>query len=222
MSRDEQPTFASVGFDIYRRPTRKHEFLRRMNRVIPWEELAKEVQPYYPKKEGLGRPAKPLIWMLKLYFLQLWYGLSDPATEDQMYDSHAVQEFLGLDLGKDWPPDETTICKFRHLLERHRLGEGLFERVKEIHSVEVTAANVHDSQVVEKLLHGKEEEVYGDRAYIGQEEKIRARVPKAKIRIERRAVRGHPLSEKQKEKNRRWARIRCRVEHVFGWAKVRF
>ena len=291
MSSKEQATFASLGFDVHRRPTRKHEFLRRMNQVIPWEELVREVEPYYPKGEGRGRPAKPLIWMLKLYFLQLWHGLSDPQTEDQAHDSHAAGEFLGIDLGKDRPPDETTICKFRHLLERRGLGKRLFERVKEylkergiriekgtivdatiieasgskknqkrqrdpemgatrkgqnwyfgmkmhvgvdadgkwIHSVEVTPANVHDSQVVEKLLHGKEKAVYGDRAYIGQEGKIRAKAPRAKVRIERRAGRGRPLSEREKERNRRRARIRCRVEHVFGvmkhvfgWVKVRF
>lgn len=75
-----QVTFASVGFDIYRQPTKKHEFLRRMNQVIPWEELAKEVELYDPKNEGPWRPAKPLIWMWKLYFLQLWqeaFGSAD-------------------------------------------------------------------------------------------------------------------------------------------------
>lgn len=116
--------------------------------------------------------------------------------------------------------------KWQFGMKRH---VGVDAEGKWIHSVEVTSASVHDSQVVEKLLHGKEKVVYGDRAYIGQEEKIWARAPGAKIRMERRAARGHPLTERQKEINRSWARIRCRVEHVFGvikhvfgWVKVRF
>lgn len=100
-----QRTLATGGFDVMRKTTRRHEFLRMMNRVMPWQGLVKLVEPFYPKSDQPGRPVKPLIWMLKLYFLQIWYGLSDPRTEELMHDSHAVQEFLGLDLGKDAPPD---------------------------------------------------------------------------------------------------------------------
>ena len=66
-----------------------------MNQVMPWQELCRLVEPFYPKREGPGRRPKPLLWMLKLYFLQIWYSLSDPQTEELMHDSHAVQQFLG-------------------------------------------------------------------------------------------------------------------------------
>jgi len=96
---------------------------------MPWQELIRLVEPFYPKADGPGRPPKPLLWMLKLYFLQIWYGLSGPQTEELMHDSHAVQEFLGLDLGKDAPPDETTILRFRHLIERHQSGPRILKLV---------------------------------------------------------------------------------------------
>ncbi len=152
---------ANVGFDMYRRPTRKHEFLRRMNQVIRWEELAKEVEPYYPKHEGPGRPAKPLIWMLKLYFLQLWYGLSDSQAEDEAYDSHAVQEFLGIDLRKDRPPDEMAIRKFRHLLEQHRLAERLFERVEKDlkkKGIQIGRGMITDATIIKEPTSTKNQE----------------------------------------------------------------
>ena len=103
--------------------------MQEMEGVIPWEELVEEIEPYYPKNQGPGRPAWPLKKMLKLYFLQIWYGLSDPKTEEEVYDSYAFQRFVGIDLGREGVPDETTICKFRHLLERHGLAQRLLERV---------------------------------------------------------------------------------------------
>ncbi len=124
-----QWALAPRGFDVMRKPTRRQRFLQMMHTVMPWQELMSLVEPFYPKGDGPGRPVKPLIWMLKLYFLQIWYALSDPLTEELMHDSHAVQQFLGLDLGKDAPPDETTICRFRQLLEAHGLGPKILELV---------------------------------------------------------------------------------------------
>lgn len=291
MANREQQTFAWVGFDILRKATPRHIFLREMKAVMPWQKLVKLVEPFYPKEGGPGRPVTPLIWMLKLYFLQIWYGLSDPETEDVMHDSHAVEEFMELDLGRDRPPDETTILRFRHLVEEHELGPKILEVVNEhlagagitvrrgtivdatvihaptstknreqardpemgstkkgnqwhfgaklhvgvdsqskvIHSLSMTSASVHDSQVLPQLLHGKEGRVYGDRAYVGQEQAIKEKAPGAKNFIQQRASRGHPLSAEEQRKNRWKSRIRCRVEHVFGvikqrfgWRKVRF
>ncbi|GAB6188103.1 IS5 family transposase [Thermopirellula anaerolimosa] len=106
---------------------------------------------------------------------------------------------------------------------------GVDAETKVIHSVAVTPANVHDSQALPGLLHGKETRVYGDKAYVGQKEVIRERSPRARDYIERKASRGRPLSDREKEKNRRKSRIRSRVEHVFGvmkhvfgWRKTRF
>ena len=88
------------------------------------------VEPHYPKVgEAGGRPPIPLERMLRVYFLQLWFNLSDPAVEEALYDSVAMRSFAGVDLGHEGAPDETTVCKFRHLLERHKLGKKLLATV---------------------------------------------------------------------------------------------
>ena len=129
MREAEQPTFTQVGFDRYRKPTRKEKFLQKMEAVIPWEELVAEIEPYYSKNQRPGRPAWPLKKMLKLYFLQIWYGLSDLRTEEEVYDSYAFQRFVGIDLRREGVPDEAAIRQFRHLLKRHGLAQRLVERV---------------------------------------------------------------------------------------------
>jgi IS5 family transposase len=80
---------------------------------------------------GNGRRPIGLERMLRIYFLQQWFDLSDPGAEESLYDSHAMRRFVGIDLDREPVPDETTICNFRHLLERHDLGERLFESVHE-------------------------------------------------------------------------------------------
>jgi IS5 family transposase len=67
--------------------------------------------------------------MLRMYFLQHWFNLSDPAVEEALYDSNAMRAFVGIDLGRERVPDETTVCKFRHLLEKHRLGKRIFKAI---------------------------------------------------------------------------------------------
>ena len=226
--------------------------------------------------------------MLRLHCLQQWFNLSDPAVEEALYDSHAMRQFVGIDLGREPVPDETTICKFRHLLEAHQIGEQLFARIgaylaahglqvsrgtivdatapsstknrqkkrdpemhqtkkgnqwyfgmkahvgvdsqtKLIHSVAATAANVHDSQVLPKLLHGQETRVWGDSAYSGQRDVIRQHAPKVKSFVQAKAHRHRPLSEAERARNRTKSKVRAKVEHaflvikrIFGWAKVRY
>ena len=87
-----------------------------------WAELCELIAPAYPVA-GNGRPPRELEMMLRVYFLQQWFNLSDPAAEDTLYDSVSMRRFIGLDLGQERAPDETTICRFRHLLERNNLGE---------------------------------------------------------------------------------------------------
>ena len=211
--------------------------------------------------------------------------------EEALYDSHALRRFAQIDLGREAVPDETTACKFRHLLEQHALGEKLFECVnahlqeqglkisrgtlvdatiisapsstknskkqrdpdmhqtkkgnqwyfgmkghigvdnqtKLIHSVAVTPANVHDSQVLPDLLHGNETRVWGDAAYTGQGEVLRQHAPHAKDFINKKAYRNRPLSEQDKTVNRRKSQVRAKVEHafhvikcIFGFTKVRY
>ena len=125
-----QQTFAAACFEQCRKPTRRERFLAEMEQVIPWSELAAVIEPYYPKAEGAGRPPVGGERMLRIHFLQHWFNLSDPSMEEALYDSRAMRQFVGIDLGREPVPDETTICKFRHLLEAHRLGEQLFALIR--------------------------------------------------------------------------------------------
>src|SRR5712691_8347715 len=119
----EQRTLATKnGFERYTKKTRRQVFLEEMERVVPWRELCVLVEPHYPKP-GNGRPPVGVERMLRIYFLQQWFNLSDPAVEETLYDSAVMRQFVGIDLGQEPVPDETTVCKFRHLLEEHQLGE---------------------------------------------------------------------------------------------------
>lgn len=284
-----QRSFADQEYERFRKKTRRKQFLEDMNSVVPWRELAQIIEPHYPTGKGPGRPPVGLERMLRIYFLQNWFNLSDPSVEESLYDMRVMREFVGIDLGEEPVPDETTVCKFRHLLEEHDLTEKLFltvnhylalkgmkvnsgtivdatiisapsstknkdnqrdpemNQVKKgnewhfgmkmhigvdsrsgiIHSVKSTSANVHDSQVIEELLHGEETRVWGDSAYLGQREKILSKAPHAQDFTNKRGVRGRPLSEQDKKQNTTKSKVRARVEHpfliskrVFGFSKV--
>ena len=119
------------GFEKYARTTKRARFLEQMDSVMPWSSLCEVIEPYYFKDTGSGgRPPIALERMLRIYFLQQWFDLSDPAAEEALYDSASMRRFAGIDLGLEAPPDETTICKFRHLLERNTLGKPLFDQVQ--------------------------------------------------------------------------------------------
>ena len=122
-------TLAAVGFERYAKTTRRALFLAEMERVVPWAALCGLIEPVYPKP-GNGRPPVGVERMLRIYFLQQWFNLSDPAVEEALYDSLAMRRFVGIDLGREPVPDETTVCRFRHLLEQHDLGRQLFDEVQ--------------------------------------------------------------------------------------------
>src|SRR3990172_8647109 len=124
----KQTTLSTSSFDRYSKTTRRATFLAEMDRVVPWSALCALIEPVYPKA-GNGRPPVGLERMLRIYFLQNWFNLSDPAVEEALYDSLSMREFVGIDLGREGAPDETTVCKFRHLLEQHGMGQRLFEEV---------------------------------------------------------------------------------------------
>jgi len=287
---EKQMTLGASGFEKYAKTTRRARFLAEMERVVPWAELCALIEPLYPRGEG-GRPAVPLERMLRIHFLQHWFNLSDPAVEEALYDSAAMRAFAGIDLGAEPAPDETTVCKFRHLLEAHGLGRKLFEQVgghlqakgmkvsngtivdatiinapsstknscgrrdpqmhqvkkgnqwyfgmkahlgvdqkhKLIHSVAATSANIHDSHLLPELLHGAETRVWGDSAYAGHTETIRALAPKAKDLTQKRGRGYKYLSEQQRRINRARSRVRAKAEHtigvikrIFGFTKVRY
>src|ERR1700751_3979460 len=118
----QQRTLAMMNcFERYTKKTRREVFLEEMEQVVPWRELGALIEPHYPKP-GNGRPPVGVERMLHMYFLQQWFNLSNPAVEEALYDSPVMRQFVGIDLGQEPAPDETTVCKFRHVLEEHRLG----------------------------------------------------------------------------------------------------
>ena len=120
-----------AGFERYRKPTRRDEFLATMNAIVPWPALCEVIQPHYPKGVG-GRPPIGLERMLRIHFIQHWFNLADEACEEALYDSASLRRFVGIDLGTEPVPDATTMLKFRRLLGEHKLGEQLFAKVGEV------------------------------------------------------------------------------------------
>ena len=123
-----QPSFAQAEFATKKKTTRREKFLARMETLLPWAQLLAVIEPFYPKGQR-GRPPVGLERMLRVYFLQQWYGLADEALEDALYDSQALRGFARLDLAAAGVPDATTLLKFRRLLETHDLCQGLFAAI---------------------------------------------------------------------------------------------
>lgn len=148
----QQLTFATApGFGTFRKTTRREVFLAEMNQVVPWAELCAVIEPVYPQPTGAGRRPVGVERILRIYFLQQWFNLSDPAVEEALYDSRAMRAFVGIDLGTEPVPDETTVCRFRHLLETHRLGATLFETVKRhlaARGVRVATGTIVDATII--------------------------------------------------------------------------
>lgn len=128
---EKQQTFASAAWSQKGKVTRRERFLAEMDAVIPWSRLVGLIEPHYPNS-GKGRPPHELERMLRIYFLQQWFNLSDPQAEDAIFDSESMRRFARVELLDDKIPDESTILRFRHLLEKHRLTEAIFEEVKEL------------------------------------------------------------------------------------------
>jgi IS5 family transposase len=273
-----------TGFEKYTKKTRKELFLEEMERIIPWSDLTQALKPYYPDPTGPGRRPKGLERMLRIYFMQHWFNLSDPGMEEALYDSRVMRDFAGIDLGEEPAPDESTILKFRHLLEAKNMGAELLQLVnsyldenglkvsrgtivdasiinapsstknrdqardpdmhqtrkgnqwyfgmklhigvdsktKLVHSAVATAANVHDSQVLDDLLHGEETRVWGDSAYAGQKRTLKEIAPQSRDFTQQKASRNRALSAQERSRNRTKSRVRSRVEHIFHILKCRF
>lgn len=146
----KQMTLAASGFERYAKTTRRAAFLAEMERVVPWAAMCALIEPVYPKP-GKGRPPVGLERMLRIHFLQHWFNLSDPAVEEALYDSAAMRGFVGIDLGREPAPDETTVCRFRHLLEAHDLGSRLFEEVHrhlEANGLKVSTGTIVDATII--------------------------------------------------------------------------
>src|SRR3954465_10329790 len=231
-SMQRQGSFAEAEYAGKKKQTRRDKFLAEMEQAVPWPRLGARPAPLYPKG-GRGRPPIPLERMLRVYFMQQWYGLADEAVEDALYDSQALRGFAGIELNRDAVPDATTVLHFRHWLERHDLTKGLFDEVGAmleergllmrqgtivdatiiaappstknkqhsrdperhqtrkgnqwhfgmkahigvdvasglVHTVVGTAANEADITQTAALLHGEEEDVFGDAGYTGADKR---------------------------------------------------
>lgn len=124
----KQITFATLAEQGKKRQTRREKFLAEMELVVPWATLVELIDSHYPKA-GKGRRPWPLETMLRLYFMQQWFNLSDPGMEDTLYDVPCMRSFARLDLFDESMPDETTILKFRRLLEKHQLTSALMNAI---------------------------------------------------------------------------------------------
>ncbi len=139
-----------TGFERYTKKTRRAIFLEEMEQVVPWAKLCALIEPHYPKP-GNGRRPKELEKMLRIYFLQQWFNLADPAVEEALYDSATLRQFAGIDLGGEPVPDETTVCNFRHLLEKHNLGEEILGTVNlhlQAQGVRITTGTIVDATII--------------------------------------------------------------------------
>ena len=280
-------TQLGLGLDLSTKRTRKREFLDEMRHVVPWSRLIALIEPHYPKGKT-GRPPFPVATMLQIHFMQQWFGLSDPAMEEALYDVPLYREFAGLNGGMTRLPDESTILRFRHLLETHGLAAQMLALVNEIlskkglmlkagsavdatlisapsstkngtgqrdpemhqtkkgnqwyfgmkahigvdaesglvHTVIGTAANVHDINAAEALLHGQEKDVYADAGYQGIEKRCQANLVRWHVAMRPGKRRQLDLTNRldaiYNQIERLKAGVRAKVEHPFRVLKQQF
>jgi len=161
----QQRTLATMnGFERYAKKTRREIFLEEMEQVVPWRELCALIEPHYPKP-GNGRPPVGVERMLRIYFLQQWFNLSDPAVEEALYDSVVMRQFVGIDLGQEPVPDETTVCKFRHVLEQHQLGEKILGTINlqlQVRGVRISTGTIVDATILHAPTSTKNREQQRD------------------------------------------------------------
>src|SRR3954471_19182990 len=288
-----QGSFSQAEYAGKKKQTRRDKFLAEMEQVVPWARLVERLRPLYPKGER-GRPPIGLERMLRIHFLQQWYGLADGAMEDALYDSQALRGFAGIDLTVAAVPDATTILNFRHWLERHELSQAVFAEVSAmleergllmrqstipgsspgtdatiitappstknkqkardpemhqtkkgnqwhfgmkahigvdvasglVHTVKGTAANEADITQTAALLHGEEEDLFGDAGYTGADKRpeLADRDVSWNIAIKRSIIKALPqaLREVAEPVERALAQVRAVVEHPFHIVKNRF
>ena len=287
----KQETFTDIEYSFRKKKTKREEFLEIMDEIIPWDEWVSIIEPYYPKGK-LGRRPMGIEKMLRMYLLQIWFNLSDPGTEDAIYDSYAMRKFTGIDFMTEAVPDETTLCKFRHLLETNGLNKLFFDAINRVmtqtghmmkggtivdatiinapsstknaekardpemhqtkkgnewrfgmkchvgvdagsglvHSITVTAANVHDITQAAKLIREDDEVVYGDSGYLGIQKRPEVvsdeHLSSIDYRINRRPKKLPKVSDNAIDWERfiehRKSSVRCKVEHPFRIIKCCF
>lgn len=145
----QQQTFTDIEYSRRKKKTRREEFLDTMDQMIPWEDWIAMIEPYYPSGKR-GRPTRGIETMLRMYLMQIWFNLSDAAMEDTIYDSYAMRSFMHIDFYKEQVPDATTLLKFRHLLEKHHIGEKLFADVND--RLEKAGLIMHGGTIVDATI----------------------------------------------------------------------
>src|SRR5271167_1390714 len=146
----QQSLASQAVFEKYGRKSRRELFLEEMEGIVPWSAMESLVRPHYAKA-GKGRQPVGLSIMLRTYFIQQWFNLSDPGVEEGLYESAALRRFVGVDLGVAPAPDETTICRFRHLLEKHDLGGLMLEAVNvhlEARGIRIATGTIVDATIL--------------------------------------------------------------------------
>jgi len=146
----QQSLASQAVFEKYGRKSRRELFLDEMERIVPWSAMESLVRPHYAKA-GNGRQPVGLSIMLRTYFVQQWFNLSDPGVEELLYESAPVRRFVGVDLGIAPAPDETTVLRFRHLLEQHDLGGRMLEAVNvhlEVKGIKIQTGTIVDATII--------------------------------------------------------------------------
>jgi len=149
-ARFQQTLASQATFEKHGRKSKRELFLDQMEQVVPWRELLALVEAHYPKA-GNGRQPVGLSIMLRTYFLQQWFNLSDPGMEEAFYESPVLRRFAGVDLGRAAAPDETTILRFRHLLEEHELGGEILitvNRYLDARGIRITTGTIVDATII--------------------------------------------------------------------------
>ena len=163
----KQRSLASQSvFEKYGRKSRRELFLDEMEQIVPWAELLALVEPHYAKA-GKGRQPVGLSIMLRTYFVQQWFNLSDPGVEEALYESPVLQRFVGVDLGVAPAPDETTVLRFRHLLEKHSLGGQMLDTVNEhleSKGIKIQTGTIVDASIIHAPSSTKNEKKQRDPA----------------------------------------------------------
>src|SRR6202789_2010040 len=146
----QQSLASQAVFEKYGRKSRRELFLDEMEQIVPWSALESLVHPHYAKA-GNGRQPVGLSIMLRTYFVQQWFNLSDPGVEESLYESPVVRRFVGVDLGIASAPDETTVLRFRHLLEKHDLGGMILDAVNvhlEAKGIKIQTGTIVDATIL--------------------------------------------------------------------------
>ena len=146
---DKQESFSVVEYSKRKKITKREEFLKSMDEIIPWKKWVSLIEPYYPKGKR-GRPPRGIETMLRMYLLQVWFSLSDEGIEDIIYDSFAMRQFMHINFFAEQVPDATILLKFRHFLEKEKIGEKIFEDVKD--QLDNAGLIMHEGTVVDATL----------------------------------------------------------------------